>query len=64
MFASARLVVWRNKESVLANVKESKVCKFSENLYITSDLVVRIRIVKKVKAAMKIEMFYSGVHLA
>ena len=52
MFASARLVVWRNKESVLANVKESKVCKFSENLYITSDLVVRIRIVKKVKARL------------
>ena len=37
VFASGRLVVWRNKESALANVKESRVCQFLENLYITSD---------------------------
>ena len=67
VFASGRLVVWRNKESVLASFKESRVCQFSENLYITSDSVVRIRIVTKSRHAlivMKIEMFYSGVHLA
>ena len=67
VLASGRLVVWRNKESALANVKESRVCRFSENLCITSDSVVRIRIATKSRHAlivMKIEMFYSGVHLA
>ena len=67
VFASGRLLVWRNKESVLASFKESRVCQFLENLYITSDSVVRIRIVTKSKhalIAMKIEMFYFGVHLA
>ena len=67
VFASGRLVVWRNKESVLASVKESRVCQFLKNLYFTSDSVVRIRIVAKSKHAlivMKIEMFYSGVQFA
>ena len=67
VFALGTLLVWRNKELVFANFKESTVCQFLENLYITSDSVVRIRIVAKSKHAlivMKIEMFYSGVHLA
>ena len=70
VFASGRLVVWRNKESVLTSVKESRVCQFLGKLYITSDsweLIVRIRIVTKSKHAlitMKMEMFYSGVNLA
>ena len=55
------------KESVLTSVKESRVCQFLANLYITGDSVVRIRIVTKSKhalIAMKMEMFHSGVHLA
>ena len=70
VFASGRLVVWRNKESVLTSVKESRVCQFLGKLYITSDsweLIMRILIVTKSKHAlitMKMEMFYSGVNLA
>ncbi|CAH3174406.1 unnamed protein product [Porites lobata] len=55
----AKLVLFRGKleerykhESLLANVKESIVCRFSENLYITSDSVVRIRIVTKSRHAL------------
>ena len=40
------------KESVLTSVKESRVCQFLANLYITGDSVVRIRIVTKSKHAL------------
>ena len=44
MFASGRLVVWSNKESVFYQGQRVESLPILENLYFMSDSVVRIRI--------------------